>query len=73
MSVYEIGLRLQDKSVLVVGGGSIAGRRVPRLLAAGARVLLVAPDATTTLSDYAASGEIRWERREWRSGDGADA
>ncbi|WP_205326629.1 uroporphyrinogen-III C-methyltransferase [Glycomyces sp. YM15] len=73
MSVYEIGLRLQGKSVLVVGGGSIAGRRVPRLLAAGARVLLVAPEATTTLSDYAAAGEIQWERREWRSGDGDDA
>jgi uroporphyrin-III C-methyltransferase / precorrin-2 dehydrogenase / sirohydrochlorin ferrochelatase len=73
VSVYEIGLRLQGKSVLVVGGGSIAGRRVPRLLAAGARVLLVAPEATTTLSDYAAAGEIQWERREWRSGDGDDA
>src|SRR5687767_11255671 len=73
VSVYEIGLRLRGKSVLVVGGGSIAGRRVPRLLAAGARVLLVAPEATTTLSDYAAAGELQWERREWRSGDGDDA
>ena len=42
-------------------------------MAAGARVLLVAPEATTTLSDYAAAGEIQWERREWRSGDGDDA
>ncbi|SDE35706.1 uroporphyrinogen-III C-methyltransferase [Glycomyces harbinensis] len=73
MSVYEVGLRLRGKTVLVVGGGSIAGRRVPRLLAAGARVRLVAPEATTTLTDYAAAGELRWERREWRSGDGDDA
>jgi uroporphyrin-III C-methyltransferase/precorrin-2 dehydrogenase/sirohydrochlorin ferrochelatase len=73
VSVYEVGLRLNGKAVLVVGGGTIAGRRVPRLLDAGARVLVVAPEVTTTLSDLAASGELQWERREWRSGDGDDA
>ncbi|MEU5875043.1 uroporphyrinogen-III C-methyltransferase [Glycomyces sp. NPDC047369] len=73
MSVYEIGLRLAGKTVLVVGGGTIAGRRVPRLLDAGARVRLVAPEATTTLSDLAASGALQWERRGWRAGDGDDA
>ncbi|WP_232805827.1 uroporphyrinogen-III C-methyltransferase [Glycomyces xiaoerkulensis] len=73
MSVYEVGLRLRGKTVLVVGGGTIAARRVPRLLDAGARVRLVAPEATATLGDLAASGELRWERRGWRPGDGADA
>jgi uroporphyrin-III C-methyltransferase/precorrin-2 dehydrogenase/sirohydrochlorin ferrochelatase len=73
VSVYEVGLRLDGRAVLVVGGGTIAGRRVPRLIDAGARVLVVAPEVTTTLSDLAASGELRWERREWRSGDGDDA
>ncbi|SDL62389.1 uroporphyrin-III C-methyltransferase / precorrin-2 dehydrogenase / sirohydrochlorin ferrochelatase [Glycomyces sambucus] len=73
MSVYEVGLRLRGKAVLVVGGGTIAGRRVPRLIDAGARVLVVAPEVTTTLSDLAAAGELQWERREWRTGDGDDA
>lgn len=69
MSVYEVGLRLRGKTVLVVGGGAIAARRVPRLLEAGARVELVAPEVTTTLGDYADSGELHWERRPWRPGD----
>ncbi|RRR97524.1 uroporphyrinogen-III C-methyltransferase [Glycomyces terrestris] len=73
MSVYEVGLRLHGKSVLVVGGGTIAGRRVPRLIDAGARVLVVAPEVTTTLSDLAAAGELQWERRGWRPGDGDGA
>src|SRR5690606_7151632 len=73
VSVYEVGLRLEGKAVLVVGGGTIAARRVPRLLDAGARVTLVAPEATTTLGDYAASGALRWERRPWTSGDTAGA
>ncbi|THV43222.1 uroporphyrinogen-III C-methyltransferase [Glycomyces buryatensis] len=64
---------MRGKTVLVVGGGSIAGRRVPRLLEAGALINLVAPEATTTLSDLAASGEIHWSAREWQPGDGADA
>ncbi|GAB3992082.1 hypothetical protein GCM10029992_00160 [Glycomyces albus] len=69
MSVYEVGLRLRGKTVLVVGGGAIAARRVPRLLDAGAHVNLVAPEVTTTLGDYADSGELHWERRPWRPGD----
>ena len=73
MSVYEIGLRLRGKEVLVVGGGTVAARRVPRLLEAGARVVLVAPEATATLSGFAESGRIRWERRAWRPGDGGGA
>ncbi|GAB3219255.1 uroporphyrinogen-III C-methyltransferase [Glycomyces halotolerans] len=73
MTVYEVGLRLRGKTVLVVGGGTIAARRVPRLLEAGARITLVAPEATTTLGDYAASGDLRWERRPWREGDTAGA
>ncbi|WP_035700915.1 uroporphyrinogen-III C-methyltransferase, partial [Glycomyces tenuis] len=45
----------------------------PRLLEAGARVRLVAPEVTTTLGDYAEAGELHWERRPWASGDTAGA
>ncbi|HBX79863.1 MAG TPA: uroporphyrinogen-III C-methyltransferase, partial [Propionibacteriaceae bacterium] len=41
--VYLSGLVLKDRDVLVVGGGQVAERRVPRLLAAGAMVRLVSP------------------------------
>ena len=73
VSVYEVGLRLEGKAVLVVGGGTVAARRIPRLLDAGAHLTLVSPEATTTLGDYAASGALRWERRPWASGDTAGA
>ena len=35
---YPSGLRLAGRRVLVVGGGHVAQRRIPRLLAAGAVV-----------------------------------
>jgi siroheme synthase-like protein len=44
-------LRLTGKRVLVVGGGDVAARKVEGLLAAGARVTVVAPEVVPTLAD----------------------
>jgi uroporphyrin-III C-methyltransferase/precorrin-2 dehydrogenase/sirohydrochlorin ferrochelatase len=46
---YLSGLVLTDRLVVVVGGGHVAQRRVPALLAAGARVRLVSPEVTPAL------------------------
>ncbi|MFC7328783.1 uroporphyrinogen-III C-methyltransferase [Marinactinospora rubrisoli] len=66
---YLLGLRLEGRDVLVVGGGRVAQRRVPVLLDAGARVTLVAPEITAALEDLAAAGRITWQRRPYRPGD----
>jgi len=66
---YLLGLRLQGRDVLVVGGGRVAQRRVPVLLDAGARVTVVSPHVTTALQGLAESGRVRWERRAYRPGD----
>ncbi|MFI7245047.1 uroporphyrinogen-III C-methyltransferase [Streptomyces qinglanensis] len=70
---YPVGLRLDGRRVVLVGGGTVAQRRLPALLAAGARVTLVAPEATPSVEAMATAGEITWERRAWRDGDLADA
>lgn len=62
-AIYPLGLRLSGRRVLVVGGGAVARRRVPALLAAGAEVVLVAPEVTPALQDLADSGRIGWHRR----------
>lgn len=54
------GLDLRGKRVLVVGGGSVASRRVRRFLSAGALVRLVAPDATDDLRRQASHGDLEW-------------
>lgn len=72
-SAYLLGLRLSGRRVVMVGGGTVAARRVPRLLAAGADVLLVSPRVTATLEDLAAAGRITWLRREYEPGDCAGA
>jgi uroporphyrin-III C-methyltransferase/precorrin-2 dehydrogenase/sirohydrochlorin ferrochelatase len=70
---YLLGLRLDDREVLVVGGGAVATRRVPSLLAAGARVHVVSPSVTASLEDLAAAGRIRWSARGYQPGDCAGA
>ncbi|MFE0630705.1 uroporphyrinogen-III C-methyltransferase [Streptomyces sp. NPDC058864] len=70
---YPVGLRLAGRRVVVLGGGQVAQRRLPPLVAAGADVVLVSPSATPSVDAMAAAGEIRWERRRYRPGDLADA
>jgi uroporphyrin-III C-methyltransferase/precorrin-2 dehydrogenase/sirohydrochlorin ferrochelatase len=70
---YLLGLRLRGRRVAVIGGGQVAARRIPRLLAAGADVLLVSPRVTASLEDLAAAGRLTWLAREYRPGDCAGA
>ncbi|QHF94452.1 uroporphyrinogen-III C-methyltransferase [Streptomyces sp. NHF165] len=70
---YPVGLRLAGRRVVLVGGGTVAQRRLPALLAAGADVTLVSPGATPSVEAMATAGEITWERRCYAEGDLADA
>ncbi|MFI0896461.1 uroporphyrinogen-III C-methyltransferase [Streptomyces sp. NPDC020983] len=70
---YPVGLRLAGRRVVVVGGGQVAQRRLPALLSAGADVVVVAPEVTPSVEAMADAGELRWERRPYRSGDLAEA
>ena len=66
---YPAGLRLAGLPVLVVGGGHVAQRRIPGLLAAGARVVVVSPETTPAVEGFAGSGEITWHRRRFEDAD----
>jgi uroporphyrin-III C-methyltransferase/precorrin-2 dehydrogenase/sirohydrochlorin ferrochelatase len=73
MDAYLLGLRLQGRRVVMVGGGAVATRRIPALLDAGAEVILVSPAVTASLEDLAAAGRLRWEARGYADGDCAGA
>ncbi|MFF4540513.1 uroporphyrinogen-III C-methyltransferase [Streptomyces aureus] len=70
---YPVGLRLSGRRVVVLGGGQVAQRRLPALIAAGADVHLVSPEATPSVEAMADTGEITWTRRAYAEGDLADA
>jgi uroporphyrin-III C-methyltransferase/precorrin-2 dehydrogenase/sirohydrochlorin ferrochelatase len=69
-SAYLVGLRLAGKKVVVVGGGTVAQRRLPLLIATGANVHVISRTATRAVE--AMSG-INLSLREYRDGDLAEA
>jgi precorrin-2 dehydrogenase/sirohydrochlorin ferrochelatase len=66
---YIACLRLTGRRCVVVGGGDVGLEKVEGLLACDGAVTLIAPDAVPELRELAEEGSIRWERREYESGD----
>ena len=67
--VYPVGLRLLDRTVVVVGGGQVAHRRVAGLLEARARVTVVSPVVTPALEALVGPGAVTWVGRRYEAGD----
>jgi uroporphyrin-III C-methyltransferase/precorrin-2 dehydrogenase/sirohydrochlorin ferrochelatase len=65
-NAYLVGLRLTGKKVVVVGGGTVAQRRLPLLIANGADVHVITSSATPAVEGM--SG-ITLTLREFRDGD----
>lgn len=66
---YLAGLDLRGRLVVVVGGGRVAQRRLPILLEAGARVVLVSPGVTPAVEGMVQAGGIDWRPRPYAAGD----
>lgn len=73
MHYYPINLNLKDRLVLLVGGGKVAARKATRLVAAGARVVVVAPAVEESLAALAAKGQLTHLPRGYEAGDLAGA
>ncbi len=65
-NAYLAGLRLAGKKVVVVGGGTVAQRRLPLLIASGADVHVISRSATRAVE---AMEGIVLSLREYRDGD----
>ncbi len=63
MSLFPIFLKLDGRPCLVVGAGTIGQGKIRSLVAASAKVLVVAPHATAAVAEWARSGIITWEPR----------
>ena len=70
---FPLFIDLSDKTVLVVGGGPIAARRVNTLLPFAGRIVVTAPECVGELTEKAEEGktELRLRRFEPSDLDGA--
>ncbi|NJK79033.1 MAG: bifunctional precorrin-2 dehydrogenase/sirohydrochlorin ferrochelatase [Chloroflexaceae bacterium] len=69
-STYPINLaQMHGVPVVVIGGGIVGERKVRGLLAVGACITLISPDATPQLGRWAADGSITWHQRRYQCRD----
>ena len=66
---YPAHLNLQNQKCLVVGGGTVAERKVVAMLISGGDVTVISPDATELVAFLARIGTIRWHKRQLKAGD----
>jgi len=64
-NLFPMFLKLEGRSCLVVGAGTVAEGKISSLLLAGATVRVVAPQANAAVLESVRTGVIRWESREF--------
>jgi precorrin-2 dehydrogenase/sirohydrochlorin ferrochelatase len=69
MSLFPIFLKLTARACTVIGAGKLAESKIESLLAANARVTVIAPHANDRIAALADSGEITLHLREYKTGD----
>jgi siroheme synthase-like protein len=68
-SLQPLFLKLEGRTVVVVGAGAVAEHKIAALLQARARVRAVAPDATAELRRLAREETIEWRERSFEEAD----
>ena len=61
--MYTVMLDLKDRSVLVVGGGTIATRRIKGFLQEGAAITVVAPTVSAEINEWEAKNQLCVKRK----------
>ncbi len=69
MRYFPLFLDLRGRLVVVVGGGTVAERKVELLAASGARLLVVAPRLTAALAAAARRGRLEHRARRFEAAD----
>jgi siroheme synthase-like protein len=69
MAYYPVFLEMNERRVIVIGGGAVAERKVEGLLAAGARITVISPNLSERLDALRRAGAIEHRARVYRAGD----
>jgi len=71
--LYPVNLDISGKRCVVVGGGTVAARKIRALLLCGGRVQIISPEVCRAIRDLAAAGSIQLLERTYQAGDAEDA
>ncbi|MBD3347116.1 MAG: bifunctional precorrin-2 dehydrogenase/sirohydrochlorin ferrochelatase [Chitinivibrionales bacterium] len=72
-AMYPIYLKLTEKPCLVVGGGTVAERKIASLIEEGARITVIAPEVTPSIVARAKEKKIETlHKRRYNKGEAKD-
>jgi precorrin-2 dehydrogenase/sirohydrochlorin ferrochelatase len=69
MSLFPMFVKLEGRTCLVVGAGRVGESKIRSLLVSRAKVHVVAPWATPTVTAWDRAGVLRWTPREFHPSD----
>jgi precorrin-2 dehydrogenase/sirohydrochlorin ferrochelatase len=69
MTLFPMFMKLEGRSCLVVGAGTVGEPKISSLIEAGATVRVVARHATASVAEWARTGAITWEARAFNHTD----
>ena len=73
MTLFPAFLKLENRQVIIIGGGTLAESKLPALLEAGARVRIISPRLSPTLTAQVRAHHLDWWPKLYEPGDLAGA
>ena len=73
MSLFPMFLKLNGRTVVVVGGGEIAAGKIDSLFQAGAKVRIISPALNASLGTLVKENKAEWSEKEFAPEDLSDA
>ncbi|HEX2062141.1 MAG TPA: bifunctional precorrin-2 dehydrogenase/sirohydrochlorin ferrochelatase [Thermoanaerobaculia bacterium] len=66
---YPIYIDIEDRSVVIIGGGNVCARKAETMLKYGARVTIVSPSFTEEIEQWASEGRVEIKRKKYAASD----
>lgn len=66
---YPIYIDIEERDVVIIGGGNVCARKAETMMRYGACVTVVAPDLTTEIEQWADDGKLTVRRKQYEESD----
>jgi siroheme synthase-like protein len=70
---YPIYIDIEDRDVVIIGGGNVCARKAETMMKYGARVTIVSPEFTDEIEEWARDGKLTVKRKRYEESDVAGA
>ena len=63
--MYPVMMNIQNKPVVIIGGGKVAARKIKTLLSEGAKVTVISPE----INEAIPKSQVEWIQRSYQTGE----